>query len=192
MGAKWYINGKYEHKNNTFLDVENCMKHLVDTKLTERGMIAFLGRSAGGLVAGNVINRNAYNKETGEGYVSVVIAQVPFIDPIYDTIDPLVPWTAFEWFEWGRTSDKKILNAMVSYSPYLNVPKHLPSVMVFGGLSDPRVPYWEPTKWVARMRYMSKSKNKILLRIKESGHFSASDDLVEAYSFILNEMEFID
>jgi oligopeptidase B len=95
QGASWYTNGKFESKNNTFLDVASCITHLVDVGLVDSGRIALLGRSAGGLVVGNAILSEVFKYRP-----KTVIGQVPFIDPIYDLIDPTVPWTAYEWFQF--------------------------------------------------------------------------------------------
>ncbi|KAJ3081083.1 hypothetical protein HK102_002593, partial [Quaeritorhiza haematococci] len=187
LGTVWYLDGKYDKKENTFFDVRDCMRHLVEAGYTERGRIAVKARSAGGLVAGYVINNNGWvasaaltttDASAGNGtegnqttstnattnttavssdeYAAVVIAEVPFIDPILDMADETVPWTTYEWYEWGNPGvDREILSSMFRYSPYHNIGQKggdMPSVMVIGGMEDPRVPYWEPTKYAAKLR----------------------------------------
>ncbi|KAJ3287899.1 hypothetical protein HK104_008411, partial [Borealophlyctis nickersoniae] len=210
MGGAWYTSGKYADKKNTFLDVRDCMDALVRMGVTSRGKIAVYGRSAGGLVAGNVVNRWGWlegSVGSDEGYASVIVAQVPFVDPVLDMIDETVPWTAFEWYEWGDPrTDRTILNAMLVYSPYHNIPTGpLPAIMVTAGMEDPRVPYWEPTKYVAKLRAHKTNPppslpsslggqagrdTPLLLRVTDAGHFASSGDeklkgIAEWYAFVM-------
>ena len=192
LGANWYTDGKYEKKENTFRDVEQCIHHLVDSGYAKPGKIAVKARSAGGLVAGNLIN--SFGDLAG-GLVSVVITQVPFIDPIYDMIDVRVPWTGVEWYEWGDPNrNASILRAMKRYSPYHNVPSHgkLIPTFVLCGMNDARVPYWEPTKWIAKMREFKKSKTSLLLRVRDVGHFEAGEvDTLEMFTFLFRELNIV-
>ncbi|KAI9017021.1 prolyl oligopeptidase family-domain-containing protein [Gaertneriomyces semiglobifer] len=198
MGAAWYTSAKYETKNQTFADVEDCLTGLIDLNITRAGSIAVVGRSAGGLCVGDVISRLGWVKkgDSSEGYVKVAVAHVPFVDPVHDMIDPTVAWTAYEWYEWGNPQESKaILDAMLAYSPYENVPpvERLPAVFVTGGLADPRVGYYEPLKYVAKLRTRGAHAD-VLIRIHNNGHFGGSSDddswrqLAEWYAFVITAL----
>ncbi|KAJ3031158.1 hypothetical protein HDV00_008492 [Rhizophlyctis rosea] len=199
LGGRWYTDGKFEKKENTFADVRTCIEGLVEGGWTERGRVGVKVRSAGGLIGGVVVNRLGWEEgEEGEGYVKVVVAEVPFVDPVLDMSDESVPWTAFEWYEWGNPlTNTTILSAMLSYSPYYNIKNQsFPSVMVTGGLADPRVPYWEPTKYVAKLRAHQTNPRvadgisgaPVVLRISGAGHFESEDGMTEWYAFLLGEL----
>nr|KAJ3423162.1 hypothetical protein HK105_001288 [Polyrhizophydium stewartii] len=193
LGAWWYTQGKYESKANTFADTRGCLMGLIDQGFAREGSIALKGRSAGGLVAGDAIR---WMRDGRGPYANVVIAQVPFVDPIADLVDPSVPWTPFEWFEWGSPLNKTIFDAMLRYSPYLNIEPGLqPAALVTTGLHDPRVPFYEPAKFVAKLREFKPAATHesapLLLRVYGAGHFSSQDgtsriqELADWYSFVL-------
>ncbi|KAH6570375.1 hypothetical protein BASA50_003017 [Batrachochytrium salamandrivorans] len=205
MGSAWHTDGKFENKGNTFTDTRRCLEGLVNAGYSKPGSIALKARSAGGLIAGNAIS---WKWETTDLMVKAVIAQVPFVDPIFDLLDESVPWTAFEWFEWGSPENYTIFKSMMQYSPYLNMqvgPQ--PAVLVTTGLTDPRVPFWEPAKFVAKLRtfktneedrnrpqHRVNTSSPLLLRVYPAGHFSTMDEttrvneLVEWYSFLLHQI----
>lgn len=170
MGRTWYEDAKYLTKKKTFEDFVACAQHLVDTKRTTAKQMTCEGRSAGGLLMGAVLNMRP------DLFVGAV-AGVPFVDVMNTMSDATIPLTTGEWEEWGNPNEEKYFNYMLSYSPYENVKaQDYPSILVTGGLFDPRVAYWEPMKWVARLRHRKTDENDILLKIElESGHFSASD-----------------
>lgn len=188
MGARWYKDGKFDLKANTFLDTASCIDHLIDLGYTKPGMIGLKGRSAGGLVAGDAIVSPLSKAD-------VVIAHVPFIDPIYDMIDDSVPWTAYEWSEWGNPeTNTSILDAMVAYSPYHNIVDmdvDGPAVYVSSGVNDPRVPFWEPLKFVAKLRTRNSGDRPILMRVDYGGHFSAHASLAtsEWIAFLISQIK---
>ena len=183
MGSKWYMDGKYENKLNTFKDTQDCIDELVSMKIAAFGKIALLTRSAGGLIAGYAIN----NLRS----IAAIVTQVPFIDPIGDLIDESVPWTVYEYYEWGNpVKNETILNAMIHYSPYLNIKsREYPPIMITAGIQDSRVPFWEPTKFVAKLRASNFPSRNLILKVNEQGHFSNSKkELAEIYSFILRHV----
>jgi len=180
LGAKWYLDGKYENKINTFRDTQDCIDGLISLNITSNGKVGLMTRSAGGLIAGYAINhpRN----------LAVIVTQVPFIDPIGDMIDEDVPWTSYEFSEWGNPKkNSSILAAMLDYSPYHNIKsREYPAIMVTAGIKDSRVPFWEPTKFVAKLRASNLKTKNLILKVNEEGHFSYSkNELVEIYSFLL-------
>jgi oligopeptidase B len=190
LGTDWYLNGKGVHKENTFLDVGDCMHHLIQKGITSPGLIALKARSAGGLLAGYVINHYGWIPsmiQRDDAMVKVVIAQVPFIDPIRDMLNASIPWTPFEYFEWGNPiQDQVLFKAMLQYSPYENIrPRPLPAILVTAGIQDSRVPYWEPTKYVAKLRahhqnawncHRPSTDTPLLLRVRQWGHFAGTDE----------------
>lgn len=148
--------------------------------ISTKGKVGLMTRSAGGLVAGYAIN-NPKN-------ISVVVTQVPFIDPIGDLIDEKVPWTTYEYYEWGNPiKNMSVFSAMLNYSPYHNIKsQEYPAIMVTAGIRDSRVPFWEPVKFVAKLRASNYSTENLILKINDEGHFSSTkNELVEIYSFLL-------
>jgi oligopeptidase B len=191
MGRGWYEDeGKYLTKQNTFLDFTDCAAHLIDTGLTSADRLAIVGRSAGGLLIGAAVNMRPE-------LFKCAIADVPFVDVLNTMCDPTIPLTVGEWEEWGNPNEKSYFDYMQSYSPYDNVKKQAyPAMLVNGGLNDPRVPYWEPAKWVAKLRAMKTDSNALLFKTDmSSGHFSASDrykyikETAVEYSFILDQLK---
>jgi oligopeptidase B len=169
-GYHWYTDGKLTHKVNTFTDFIAAGEYLVDQGLTKRGRIVANGGSAGGMLMGVVANM-APDLFLG------IIADVPFVDVLNTMLDKDLPLTPPEWPEWGNPiTNHQEFEIIHSYSPYENVEaKAYPHIFAYGGLTDPRVTYWEPAKWVARLREKNTSDNLILLKINmEAGHGGAS------------------
>jgi oligopeptidase B len=171
MGRYWYEEqGKYLNKRNTFSDFINCAEHLVDTGVTAPEKLAIEGRSAGGLLMGAVLNMRP-------DLFKIAISGVPFVDCVNTMCDPSIPLTTGEWEEWGNPNEAKYFDYMLSYSPYDNVrAQPYPNILITSGLYDPRVAYWEPTKWISKLRTMKTDENSILMKMElDAGHFSASD-----------------
>ncbi|KAJ3163779.1 hypothetical protein HDU88_006271 [Geranomyces variabilis] len=194
LGPAWYTGGKYAEKHNTLDDVGSCLRALVDRGVTKAGRVAFHGRSAGGLVAGHVVNNYGWadgKSANPNAIVRCVVAQVPFIDPVGDMVDESIPWTPYEFFEWGNPiTNATIFHAMRAYSPYGNIPSApgFPALYVSTGLADPRVGFWEPIKWVAKLRtrYEDSRQKELVLRVGDGGHFSG--DKAEWYAFVVYQL----
>ncbi len=169
LGRKWYEDGKLLKKKNTFYDFIDCSKHLIGEKYTNKNKLFAQGGSAGGLLMGVIIN---LQPELFKG----VLAGVPWVDVVTTMLDDSIPLTTAEYDEWGNPNNKEYYDYMLSYSPYDNVaPKPYPSMFVTTGLHDSQVQYFEPVKWVLRLREESTSNNKILLHINmDTGHGGAS------------------
>lgn len=169
-GWNWFLGGRAEHKTNTFTDFIACADHLIAQGVTEAGRIVADGRSAGGMLMGAITNMRP---ELFAG----IIAVVPFVDVLNTMSDTSLPLTPPEWPEWGNPlEDPAAYDRIAGYSPYDQISdKPYPSVLAIGGLTDPRVTYWEPAKWIAKMRAHTTSDNPLLLRINmEAGHGGAS------------------
>jgi oligopeptidase B len=169
-GYRWYTDGKHKKKPNTFTDFIAAGEHLVAAGYTRRGRIVANGGSAGGMLMGAVANM-APDLFLG------LIADVPFVDVLNTMLDASLPLTPPEWPEWGNPIESAEDFAIIrSYSPYDNVAaKAYPHILAFGGLTDPRVTYWEPAKWVARLRERKTDPNLLILKINmEAGHGGAS------------------
>lgn len=186
-GWRWYRDGKLEKKTNSFDDFVAVARHLIDRGIARKGEIAIHGGSAGGLLVGAVLNR-------APELFKAAVADVPFVDTLNTMLDETLPLTPPEWPEWGNPiSDPEAFERIRAYSPYDNVePKAYPHILVTAGLTDPRVTYWEPAKWVARLRALKTDDNLLLLRTyMEAGHGGASgrfDKLKEValvYAFLL-------
>ncbi|KAI1293150.1 hypothetical protein EDD11_008501 [Mortierella claussenii] len=146
MGMRWYEEGKLAKKPNTFLDVISCAEYLIKEGYTSPEKLSLYGRSAGGLMLGAVINMRPDLFKTA-------LTEVPFVDAVNTMLDSSIPWTAFEWEEWGNPENPEIYRIMKQYCPYTNVrPQRYPNMLVLGGMNDPRVAYFEPLKWVAKLR----------------------------------------
>ncbi len=187
MGRQWYEEGKFLKKKNTFTDFIACARHLIKEGYTSRERLAIMGRSAGGLLIGAVLNM-------APELFKVAVAGVPFVDVVTTMMDESIPLTAGEFEEWGNPRDEKYYHYMLSYSPYDNVEeKEYPHILVTAGLNDPRVAYWEPAKWTAKLRRLKTDDNFLLLKtFMGAGHFSSSGrydflkDLVVEFAFILD------
>ncbi|MFN0090330.1 MAG: S9 family peptidase [Acidimicrobiales bacterium] len=166
MGRRWYTEGKYLHKRNTFTDFVACARALCEQGWTSPGRLAIRGGSAGGLLVGAVLN-------LAPEQFGAAVAEVPFVDALNTILDPTLPLTVLEWEEWGNPLESAEYYAyMKSYSPYENVePKAYPPLLVTAGLNDPRVSYWEPAKWVAKLRALKTDANPLLLKTEMgAGH----------------------
>lgn len=187
MGRQWYEDGKLLKKKNTFTDYIDCAEWLIANKYTNKENIYAMGGSAGGLLMGAVVNMRP---DLFKG----VIAAVPFVDVVTTMLDESIPLTTFEFDEWGNPKNKEYYGYMKSYSPYDNVEaKDYPAMLVTTGLHDSQVQYFEPAKWVAKMREMKTDKNPLLLHTNmEAGHggasgrFRALKEVAMEYAFILD------
>ena len=169
MGRHWYDTGKFHDKPNTFTDFIDVAEGLVERGWADPNRIAIEGGSAGGMLIGAVLNMRP-------DLWRVAHAAVPFVDVVNTMLDPTIPLTVGEYEEWGNPTDPDYYMTMLSYSPYDNVaPREYPAILVTAGLNDPRVQYWEPTKWVARLRDFNTSDNPVLQRTNMgAGHGGAS------------------
>ena len=193
MGREWYENGKFLKKKNTFSDLLACCEEVVKRGFTTPDRLAISGRSAGGLTMGASINLAV---QRGGGYFGAAILGVPFVDVLTTMQDMTIPLTAIEVEEWGDPSDHgTYYRYMREYSPVDNIQegKKYPSMLVTGGLHDPRVGYWEPSKWVAAIRKKTDtSDNLVMLKIdlgaghfSQSGRFDKLKELAVEYAFLL-------
>lgn len=169
MGRWWYEDGKLLNKINTFSDFNTCATYLIEQKYTNTETLFAMGGSAGGLLVGAIVNMQP---ELYKG----VVAAVPFVDVVTTMLDESIPLTASEWDEWGDPHQKEYYNYMLSYSPYDNVKNmDYPNILVTTGYWDSQVQYWEPAKWVARLRDMKTDKNLLAFHINmEAGHGGVS------------------
>jgi oligopeptidase B len=187
MGRQWYEDGKLLKKKNTFLDFIACAEGLIANGYTTADHMYAIGGSAGGLLVGAVANMRP---ELFRG----IVAQVPFVDVVTTMLDETIPLTTSEFDEWGNPADKEYYDYMLSYSPYDNVEaKAYPALLVTTGLHDSQVQYWEPAKWVAKLRSMKTDNNPLLLHTDmETGHggasgrFSAYREVARYYAFLLD------
>ncbi len=200
MGRRWYEEGKFAAKPNTFTDFVACARHLVAEGWTSPGRLAARGGSAGGLLMGAVAN-------LAPDLFRAVVAEVPFVDCLTTILDETLPLTVLEWEEWGNpVEDPEIYRVMKSYSPYDNVvstgpdgrPVRYPDILATGGLSDPRVGFWEPAKWVAKLRAANPG-NQVLLKMEmgaghggPSGRYDAWKDEAFVYAFLLRTLGLAD
>jgi oligopeptidase B len=196
MGRAWYEDGRMEHKTNTFSDFIASARYLIAQGIARPDAIAGRGGSAGGLLIGAVANQ-------APELFSALVAQVPFVDVLTTMLDADLPLTVGEWEEWGNPmADRATYDRMLAYSPYDNVSasnpdrstRTYPSLLVTGGLNDPRVSYWEPAKWVAKIRSLSPS-TKVLLKTElgaghggPSGRYDAWKEEALVFAFLLNAL----
>ncbi len=187
LGRGWYEDGKLENKTNSFTDFIACAEHLVGQGWTAPGRIAIEGGSAGGMLVGAVLNRRPE-------LWGCALALVPFVDVLNTMLDASLPLTPIEWPEWGNPiEDARAFDRIRGYCPYSNVAAQpYPPIFVRAGLSDPRVTYWEPAKWVAKLRATKTDDNPLVLRTNmDAGHFGASgryDELrerAEEFAFLV-------
>jgi oligopeptidase B len=187
LGRQWYEDGKLLKKKNTFTDFIDCSKFLIAEKYTSPQHLYAEGGSAGGLLMGVVVN-------TAPELYNGVIAQVAFVDVITTMLDDSIPLTTGEYDEWGNPNVRKYYDYMLSYSPYDNVlPQNYPNMYVSTGLHDSQVQYWEPAKWVAKLRALKTDDNLLFLDTNmdaghggASGRFEALKELAKEYSFLLD------
>lgn len=185
MGRYWYEDGKLLKKKNTFTDFIDCGEFLINEKYTSKGHLYAQGGSAGGLLMGAIVNM-APDLWNG------VVAQVPFVDVINTMLDESIPLTTNEFDEWGNPKNKEVYMYMKTYSPYENIEKkNYPNLLVTTGLHDSQVQYFEPAKWVVKLRTMKTDNNVLLLHTNmdfghggASGRFDYLKDVAEAYAFL--------
>jgi oligopeptidase B len=189
LGRAWYEDGKMLNKRNTFTDFITCGEHLIEQGYTSQEKLAIYGGSAGGLLVGACMTMKP-------DLCQVVVAKVPFVDVITTMSDPTIPLTTLEWDQWGNPDDETHFDYMMSYSPYDNIRETAyPEILITTGLNDPRVAYWEPAKFAARLRAMKTDDNLLLLKTNmDAGHAGASgryDYLKEVafdYAFLLDRL----
>jgi oligopeptidase B len=188
MGRRWYEAGKLLHKQNTFTDFIACAEHLIQEGWTSPQHLAISGGSAGGLLMGAVINQRPE-------LFKAVVAHVPFVDVVTTILDPSLPLSVLEWEEWGNPQDPTYYDYMKAYSPYDNVEaKDYPALLITAGLNDPRVAYWEPAKWTAKLRALKTDSNPLLLKTHmgaghggASGRYERLKEIAFEYAFLLNQ-----
>ena len=187
LGRAWYKAGKLERRTNTFNDFVDVAQGLIERGFTQAGQISISGGSAGGELMGAVINSDP-------GLWGAVVAHVPFVDVLATMLDPTLPLTPGEWPEWGNPiEDQAAFELIRSYSPYDQVKAQAyPPLLVTAGLNDPRVTYWEPAKWVAKLRELKTDDNELLLKTNmgaghggKSGRFESLKETAEEFAFIL-------
>ncbi|MEF3079034.1 S9 family peptidase [Winogradskyella poriferorum] len=187
LGRQWYEDGKLLKKKNTFSDFVACSIHLIKERYTSSKHLYAMGGSAGGLLMGAIINMapELYNG---------IIAAVPFVDVVTTMLDDSIPLTTGEYDEWGNPNDKLYYEYMKSYSPYDNIEtKEYPNMLITAGLHDSQVQYWEPAKWVAKLRDMKTDNNRLYLKTNmdaghggASGRFESIKEDAEEYAFLLD------
>lgn len=191
LGYQWFLDGKLTKRTNTFNDFVDSAKGLIAAKFTRAGRIAINGGSAGGELMGAVVNSDPE-------LFGAVVADVPFVDVLNTMLDDTLPLTPGEWPEWGNPiTDETAFNYIRGYSPYDNVKaQDYPPMLITGGLTDPRVTYWEPAKWAAKLRASKTDDNLLLLKINmgaghggKSGRWDRLHEVAETYGFILTEVK---
>jgi oligopeptidase B len=186
LGRRWYEDGKLLRKKNTFNDFIDCAEYLVESGRADPDRLFAMGGSAGGLLMGVIVNDRP---ELWRG----VVAAVPFVDVVTTMLDPTIPLTTSEYDEWGDPNDRAYFDYMLSYSPYDNVlGADYPALLVTTGLHDSQVQYWEPAKWVARLRDRNTGSEQILLHVNmdaghggQSGRFRRFKETAMEYAFLL-------
>ena len=189
MGRLWYEDGKLGHKKNTFLDFVACAEHLIANGYTSAKKLAIAGGSAGGLLMGAVTNMRP-------DLFRAVVAHVPFVDVVNTMLDATLPLTVTEYEEWGNPNVAADYAYIRSYAPYENVQRAAyPNILATAGLNDPRVPYWEPAKWVAKVRESNTGDSVILLKTQmgaghggPSGRYEKLREKAFEYAFVLRAM----
>ena len=189
LGRAWYDNGKVLQKKNSFTDFIACAEHLINEGYTAKDKLAIYGVSAGGLlVNASMVMRPDLFK--------AVIGRVPFVDVVNSISDPSIPLTTLEYDEWGNTANKEHYDYMLSYSPYDNIrAADYPNILLIGGLNDPRVAYWEPAKFAAKLLELKTDNNMLLLKTNlHAGHAGASGrydflkDVAFEYAFLIDRL----
>lgn len=189
MGRTWYEQGRQMQKWNTFTDFIACAEAVIQAGYTTADRLCCMGGSAGGLLLGAVLN-------TRPDLFAAAVAQVPFVDVVTTMLDDTIPLTTGEYDEWGNPNEKEAFDYMLSYSPYDQVKEQpYPALLVTSGLHDSQVQYWEPTKWVARLRDMQQGDNPILLFTNmdaghggASGRFESLKEVALEYAFLLDRV----
>jgi oligopeptidase B len=186
LGRDWYLDGKWLNKMNTFTDFIDCAEHLIEKNYTGQNQLYALGGSAGGMLMGAIINMRP---DLWNG----VVAAVPFVDVVTTMLDESIPLTTGEYDEWGNPNDETYYHYMLQYSPYDNVePKEYPNLLVTTGFHDSQVQYWEPAKWVAKLREKKTDENLLLMKVNldaghggSSGRFKRLRETALDYAFLL-------
>ncbi|MBE0433636.1 S9 family peptidase [candidate division WOR-3 bacterium] len=186
MGKSWHKQGQFLQKINTFTDFIACARHLISEKYTTNSGLVISGGSAGGLLIGAVTNMEP-------ALFHAVVADVPFVDVINTMLDPSIPLTVVEYTALGNPFEEKFYRYMKSYSPYDNVAaRDYPNMLITAGFNDPRVGYWEPAKWTAKLRALKTDDNLLLLKTNmgaghggPSGRYDYLRDVAFEYSFML-------
>jgi oligopeptidase B len=186
LGREWYEDGKMFTKKNTFTDFIDCSKYLIDQKYTSAKHLYAMGGSAGGLLMGAIVNMNP---ELYNG----IIASVPFVDVVSTMLDDTIPLTTGEYDEWGNPNEKEAYDYIKSYSPYDQVgAQAYPNMLIITGFHDSQVQYWEPAKWVAKLRELKTDTNLLLLHTDmvaghggASGRFESLKEVAEEFTFLL-------
>ncbi len=186
-GWRWYEHGKLEHKPNSFSDFLACARHLVATGYTREGAIVAQGASAGGMLMGAIVNEAPH-------LFAGIIAGVPFVDVLNTMLRDDLPLTPPEWLEWGNPiADAAAYDRIASYAPYENVrAQKYPPILMIAGVTDPRVTYWEPLKWAAKLRETMTGGGPVLLQLHMTGHagasgrFEALEDTALEYAFAIS------
>ncbi|MGB8858269.1 MAG: S9 family peptidase [Ilumatobacteraceae bacterium] len=189
LGRQWYLQGKLEHKRNTFTDTIACAEHLIASGWAHPGKVALRGGSAGGLLVGACITMRP-------DLFRAAVAEVPFVDVVTTMSDPSLPLTVTEWEEWGDPREQPMAGYMLSYSPYdQTVAADYPALYITAGLNDPRVSYHEPAKWIAKLRAVRTNDTTLLLRTEmgaghggPSGRYEAWRDEARNLAFLLTEL----
>jgi len=191
LGYQWFLDGKLDKRTNTFNDFVDVAKGLIAEGFTHKGGIGINGGSAGGELMGAVVNSDP-------GLWGAVVADVPFVDVLNTMLDDTLPLTPGEWPEWGNPiTDKAAFDTIRGYSPYDNVKaQDYPPILITGGLTDPRVTYWEPAKWAAKLRANKTDGNLLLLKINmgaghggKSGRWERLHEVAETYGFVLTQID---
>jgi len=191
MGEAWHEQGKMMHKKNTFTDFISCALYLVQEGYTTTDQMAITGMSAGGLLMGAVANMRP-------DICRAIVSKVPFVDVINTMLDATLPLTTGEYLEWGNPHEREAYEYMQSYSPYDNIAaKQYPAMLILTSLHDSQVMYWEPVKYVAKLRALKTDNRPLLLRTKlepaghggASGRFDQLRDTAFEYAFILTQVE---
>jgi oligopeptidase B len=190
LGRRWYLQGKAFERANTFNDFVDAGRGLIAQGFTAEGMVTASGGSAGGELMGAIVNQDP-------AQYGAVVAHVPFVDVLNTMLNEELPLTPGEWQEWGNPiTDKAAFAYILSYSPYDQVKaQDYPPMLVTAGLNDPRVTYWEPAKWVARLRDVKTDDNVLLLKTNmgaghggQSGRWNSLRETAEEFAFILWQM----
>jgi oligopeptidase B len=186
MGRHWYEQGRLEHKQNSFSDFAACGQYLIDNGFTTPNQLCALGGSAGGLLMGAVANQYP-------ALYHAIVAKVPFVDVVSTMLDDTIPLTTGEYLEWGNPNVAAYYHTMLAYSPYDQVAKQAyPHMLVVTGYHDSQVQYWEPAKWVAKLRDYKTNNNLLLFSTDmgaghggASGRYGAIHDVALDYAFLL-------